>query len=104
MEFTHSVEDYRKGNRLYYPSSSIIFITFIGILCGAKQWDEIVEVGESCENLLKEYLREEYVGVPSHDTFNRFFSLVSPESMEKAFRQTMQKIRSNNISEESIIV
>ena len=79
LEFTHSVEDYRKGNRLYYPSSSILFIAFIGILCGAKQWDEIVEVGESCENLLKEYLHEEYVGVPSHDTFSRFFSLVSPE-------------------------
>lgn len=101
LEFTHSVEDYRKGNRLHYPSSSIIFITFIGILCGAKQWDEIVEVGESCEKLLKEYLREEYVGVPSHDTFSRFFSLVSPESMEKAFRQTMQKIRSNHVSEEA---
>lgn len=101
LEFTHSVEDYRKGNRLHYPSSSIIFITFIGILCGAKQWDEIVEVGESCEKLLKEYLREEYVGVPSHDTFSRFFSLVSSESMEKAFRQTMQKIRSNHVSEEA---
>ena len=57
LEFTHSVEDYRKGNRLYYPSSSIIFIAFIGILCGAKQWDEIVEVGESCENLLKGYIQ-----------------------------------------------
>lgn len=92
LVFAREVEDFRCGNRLEYPSSSIIFMALVGVLCGAKEWEEVAEVCESCEDLLKELLQEEFVGVPSHDTFNRFFNLISPEALEKAFRETMKKV------------
>lgn len=92
LVFSREVEDFRRGNRLVYPSSSILFMSFVGVLCGAKEWEEVEEVCESCEDLLKEILREDFAGVPSHDTFNRFFNLISPEALEKAFRETMRKL------------
>lgn len=70
-------------------------MAFIGILCGAQEWDEVVEVCEASEDLLGLYLGKEFVGVPSHDTFERFFSLVKVESLEIAFRKTMQKVHAH---------
>lgn len=94
LSFAHDVDDFRTGNRLYYPSCSIVFMAFIGILCGGQDWDDIVEIAESSEDLLSEYLGSCFVGVPSHDTFSRFFSLVNPHSLEQAFRKTMTSLQS----------
>lgn len=94
LSFAHDVEDFRTGNRLYYPSCSIVFMAFVGVLCGGKDWDEIVEIAESSEELLSEHLGSYFVGVPSHDTFSRFFSLVNPDSLEQAFRRTMSVLQS----------
>lgn len=91
LDFSRNVEDFRTGNRLHYPSSSIIFMSVIGFLLGATDWEEVVEVAESSIDLLKEYLGKDFLGVPSHDTFSRFFSLVSNKSLEKSFREVMQK-------------
>lgn len=56
LSFASEVEDFRTGNRLYYPCSSIIFMTFMGILCGSEDWDDIVEICESGEDILREVL------------------------------------------------
>lgn len=89
LSFARDVEDFRSGNRLHYPASSIIFMAFVGILCGAQDWEDIVEVCEASEDLLETHLGSDFVGVPSHDTFERFFSLVNADSMESAFRKVM---------------
>lgn len=94
LSFAHDVDDFRTGNRLYYPCCSIVFMAFVGILCGGQDWDDIVEIAESSEDLLSEYLGSSFVGVPSHDTFSRFFSLVNPDSLEQAFRRTMSALQS----------
>jgi predicted transposase YbfD/YdcC len=65
----------------------------IGFLLGATDWEEIVEISASSTDILEEYLGEDFLGVPSHDTFSRFFSLVSNESLEKSFREVMQNAR-----------
>jgi len=62
----------------------IIFITIAAVICGAETWNEIEAYGESKEEWLKEYLRLPN-GIPSHDTFNRFFSALDPESFEESF-------------------
>lgn len=93
LSFADNVEDFRTGNRLFYPSNSIIFMGFIGVLCGGENWEEIVEIAESSEDLLSEYLGSSFVGVPSHDTFSRFFSLVKSSSLEQSFRKTMSLLQ-----------
>lgn len=93
LSFAREVEDFRTGNRLHYPSSSIIFMGFIGVLCGGENWEDIVEIAESSEDLLSEHLGSCFVGVPSHDTFSRFFSLLNPSSLERSFRKTMSVLQ-----------
>jgi predicted transposase YbfD/YdcC len=93
LSFAREVDDFRTGNRLIYPSSSIVFMAFIGILCNAQDWDDVVEISEASEDLLLEYLGDEYVGIPSHDTFSRFFALVNPLSLEQAFRKVISSVR-----------
>lgn len=93
LTFARQVEDFRSGNRLYYPCCSIIFMTYLGVLCGGEDWEDIVEISESSEELLRHYLGSDFVGVPSHDTFSRFFSLVNPGSLERAFRKTMSLVQ-----------
>lgn len=100
LHFAREVEDFRTGNRLYYPSSSILFMAFLGVLCGAEDWEEVVEVAESSKPLLRKHLGEEYVGIPSHDTFCRFFSLVKPQAMETAFRKIMFQLHSRLSNEQ----
>ena len=92
LDFAREVEDFRVGNRLFYPSSSIIFMTFVATLCGAEDWSEVIEVAEASEELFREYLKEDFAGIPSHDTFSRFFSLIKPEALESAFRETMKEM------------
>lgn len=106
LSFAYEVEDFRTGNRLYYPCCSIIFMTFMGILCGGEDWEDIVEISESGEDILREILGDDFVGVPSHDTFSRFFSLVNPHSLESAFRKTMSQCRmqKNVESEEKEVI
>ena len=62
----------------------IIFITIAAVICGAETWNEIEAYGESKETWLREHLLLPN-GIPSHDTFNRFFSLLNAEVFEDAF-------------------
>jgi len=62
----------------------IIFITVAAVICGAETWNDIEHYGKSKESWLKQYLQLPN-GIPSHDTFNRFFSALDPEEFEQAF-------------------
>jgi predicted transposase YbfD/YdcC len=62
----------------------IIFITIAAVICGAETWNDIENYGKSKEAWLRQYLQLPH-GIPSHDTFNRFFSALDPEEFEQAF-------------------
>ena len=62
----------------------IIFITIATVICGAETWNEIEAYGDSKEDWLRNHLQLPN-GIPSHDTFNRFFSALDPEAFENAF-------------------
>ena len=69
----------------------IIFITIAAVICGAETWNDIENYGKSKESWLKQYLRLPN-GIPSHDTFNRFFSALDPEEFEQAFLSWIKDI------------
>jgi len=69
----------------------IIFITIAAVICGAETWNDIEHYGKSKESWLKQYLCLPN-GIPSHDTFNRFFSALDPEEFEQAFLSWIQDI------------
>jgi hypothetical protein len=51
---------------------NIIFISLAAVICGAETWEEIEDFGYVKFDWLSGIL-DMSNGVPSHDTFNRFF-------------------------------
>lgn len=62
----------------------ILFIAIASIICGAEGWNDMEEFGKSKEDWLRSFLQLPN-GIPSHDTFNRVFSALNPEELEKYF-------------------
>jgi predicted transposase YbfD/YdcC len=83
--------DPRKKRNQVYSLFDIITVSILAVLCGADDWVEISLWGESNED----WLNENGIcinGVPSHDTFSRFFRFVDPTAFEKCFISWTQKI------------
>jgi predicted transposase YbfD/YdcC len=71
----------------------IIFITIAAVICGAETWNDIEQYGKSKQSWLSQYLRLPN-GIPSHDTFNRFFSALDPDEFEGAFLSWIRDVSS----------
>ncbi|GHT23295.1 ISAs1 family transposase [Bacteroidia bacterium] len=69
----------------------IIFITIAAVICGAETWNDIEDYGKAKESWLRHYLKLPN-GIPSHDTFNRFFSALDPDEFERAFLSWIKDI------------
>ena len=59
-------------------------MTIVGLLCGADDWDSIVLCAECKEDWLRQHLKLPG-GIPSHDTFNRIYSLLDPAEFRDLF-------------------
>ncbi|MDR1557315.1 MAG: ISAs1 family transposase [Tannerellaceae bacterium] len=69
----------------------ILFIAIASVICGAESWYEMEAFGKAKEEWLKTFLRLPG-DIPSHDTFNRVFSGLKPEELEKSFIAWMQSV------------
>jgi hypothetical protein len=61
-----------------------MFIAIASIICDGESWYEKEEFGKAKEEWLKTFLCLQE-GIPSHDTFNRVFSALVAEKLEKGF-------------------
>jgi predicted transposase YbfD/YdcC len=62
----------------------ILLIAIAAILSGANGWNEIEDYAHSKHDWFQSFLTLPG-GIPSHDTFNRVFSALDPEELEKGF-------------------
>jgi predicted transposase YbfD/YdcC len=62
----------------------IIFIAIASVLSGGDSWNDMEEYGKIKKEWLSTFL-ELPNGIPSHDTFNRFFSALDPNVFEANF-------------------
>jgi predicted transposase YbfD/YdcC len=69
----------------------ILVITICSVICGADHWTHIEEFGKSNEEWFREFLELPH-GIPSHDTFGRFFSALSPNLFEEAFQSWIKDV------------
>lgn len=74
-----------------HEGRTIAFIALCAVLSGYRTWDEIHVYAECRKPLMEEYLGE-LESVPSADTFNRFFSLLRPESFEGVYREWIRDV------------
>lgn len=83
-----------------HPVENIVFITVLAVICDALDWEEIADFGESRKEYLSQYLDLKN-GIPSHDTFNRFFSLFSPEKFQTIFISWLHELLGIKIESEN---
>lgn len=95
--FSKSIKDFRLDRKKLHPAENIVLITVLAVICGAEKWEEIQDYGNCHKEFLSKHL-DLSNGVPSHDTFNRFFSLFNPEKFQKLFFQWIQELLNINIS------
>ena len=85
MEHFETVTDPRMERRKLHKLHDIIFITIAAVVCGCDEWNDIEEFGTIRCEWLKTIL-ELPSGIPSHDTFNRVFSLLDPQQLQQCWR------------------
>ncbi len=91
LEHFGSLNDPRRDHKKKHKLCDIIFISIAAVICGADDWYEIEEYGKYKYEWLKTILELPH-GIPSHDTFNRVFSLLEPASVQKCFISWVQSI------------
>jgi predicted transposase YbfD/YdcC len=84
QKFFEEMPDPRSDFRVHHSMISIVTITLCAMICGANNFDDIALFGEAKKEWLSTFLDLPY-GVPSHDTINRFFSILSPTDFSKCF-------------------
>ncbi|MCP4378460.1 MAG: ISAs1 family transposase, partial [bacterium] len=71
--------------------TDIVSITICAVLCGAEAWTHVAKFGKAKEDWFRTFL-ELPNGIPSHDTFGRFFSLLDPQAFQEAFTNWVQAV------------
>lgn len=67
-----------------HPLMNVLFITICAVICGADTWVGIERFALSKLDFFSQYL-DVSDGVPSHDTFNRIFSLIDIDKFGECF-------------------
>ena len=69
----------------------IVFISIASVLSGAETWNDIEMYGKQKKEWLLTFLSLPY-GIPTHDTFNRFFAALDPAEFEAGFIKWVRSI------------
>ena len=94
LEWLVTAEDPRQQAKVKHLMSDIIAIVFFAELANASEWIEIYLFAQANEKLLREHLKLPE-GIPSHDTIQRVFAMISPEYLKK-FREQWNEIMSGS--------
>jgi len=81
-----------KTGAIDYPLVEILFTALVAVVCGATSYPEIETFGKEQLKWLKKFFPFKN-GTPSHDTFNRVFEWLDPDSLEKAYRLLIEGLK-----------
>lgn len=91
------IEDPRQPScNLCHSIVSIIFISLVGVLCGAKDWEEIVQAANGMIDWLCKYV-DISAGIPSSRTLKRVMSLIPTSSLERLLECLKSSIAEGDI-------
>lgn len=101
-EHFSGIKDPRIERKKLHQLIDIITITLCAVIAGAETWSDIELFGQCKYDWFKSFL-ELPNGIPSHDTFNRVFTLLDPQQLEKCFEDWVKSIK-KLLSEEQIAI
>ena len=89
--------DARQASKVRHKMKDCIALTFLADLSNAEKWEDVETFGKEHEEFLRQYLELPY-GIPSHDTIQRVFAIVSPEFLQ-GFRKRWNEMLSSDEGE-----
>lgn len=92
------LKDHRMNRTKLHSIENIIFISLSAVISGAETWNEIEEFGNNKIEWLSKYL-DMPNGIPSHDTFNRFFSSMDTAKFEECFRKWVSSFNIDSVGD-----
>ena len=84
MSYFGELEAPRNGQNITHPLVNIVTIAILGVFCGADGWVDVERCGNAKRDWLASFLNLEK-GIPSHDTFGRFFRWLDEEAFQTCF-------------------
>lgn len=86
-ELTDPRSDHTRRHKLI----DIVIVAVLAVICGADGWTDIEEFGHAREAWLRRFLELPH-GIPSHDTFGRFFARLDPQEFQRCFMNWVKAI------------
>lgn len=91
VEHFGNLEDPRVVGRSEHKLIDLVTIAILATICGAEGWTEMEEFGLARETWLRTFLALPS-GIPTDDTFRRFFCKLRPSAFEQAFSSFTQAL------------
>lgn len=91
LAYFADMKDPRVERTKRHLMDDILFISIAAVLSGVESWDEMEEYGKKKRAWLETIL-ELPNGIPSHDTFNRFFAALDPDEFETRFLKWVKSL------------
>lgn len=96
IRINKDVDEPRMKGMIHHNLCDIVVIVFLATMCGCEAWTEFEDFGNCHKKWLSKFLKLPG-GIPSHDTFERVFSMLDLLQLEKATTSfiitTMDKIK-----------
>lgn len=86
-----NLPDPRVEGRCDHKLIDILVITVCAVIAGAESWVDVADFGEARQDWLNTFL-ELPAGIPSHDTFGRFFAVLDAEAFQSAFMRWVEGV------------
>jgi predicted transposase YbfD/YdcC len=83
--------DPRVEGRCDHKLIDIIVMAVCAVIAGAESWVDVANFGEAKQEWLSRFL-ELPGGIPSHDTFGRFFAALDAEALQTAFMRWVEGV------------
>lgn len=91
LGYLSGMKDLRIERKKLHQLEDIVFITIAAVISGAESWNEIELFGKQKKPWLSSFLTLPN-GIPSHDTFNRFYASLDSVEFEKVFTAWVQSL------------
>ena len=92
LDFFKDLKDPRSARNRMYTMSEILLTTLCAAICGAEGWQDVEDFGNAKKDYLSKILFYKN-GIPSDDTFRRFFRALNPDQFQELFRLWMQNLQ-----------
>ena len=102
LYYFEDLKDPRVDRTKFHKLGDIITIAICSIICVGESYTDMEEFGHAKLDWLSTFL-ELPNGIPSHDTFNRFFRALEPESFTACFSNWVSSVR-RDISEDIVAI